>query len=111
MPKEIARGVTGVDRQAGGAARAGTPLQGIAERRAHALTGCRRMDVEHVELLLALERGEADDRAVERGDQRELAGEPRGKFVLVIGGCGPGLLLRLGVVIRRQLFDAGAEDL
>ena len=35
----------------------------------------------------------------------------RGERLLVVGGRGPGLLLRLAVVVAGQLLDAGAEDL
>ena len=44
------------------------------------------------------------------GDQRQLAGEAVGEFLLVGGGSGPGLLLAFTIVVAGQLLDAGAED-
>ena len=57
------------------------------------------------------ERSEADRRAAERRDQRQLAGKPRAEFLHVVGGRRPGLLLRLAVIVGRQFLDAGAENL
>src|SRR5665811_863543 len=68
------------------------------------------MHIEHVDPVAAGERGEADRRAGQRGYQRQMAAEPLAEGGLVIGGGGPGLLLRLAVVIGGQLLDAGAED-
>ena len=38
------------------------------------------------------------------------AGEPLAELLLVVGGAGPGFLLRLAVVVAGQLLDAGGED-
>ena len=43
-------------------------------------------------------------------DQRQLAAELLAESCLVIGGGGPGFLLRLAVVLVGQILDAVAED-
>ena len=68
------------------------------------------MHIEHVDVILALQRGKTDRRILQRGDQRQFAGEPFAELVLVVGGAGPGLLLGLAVIIASQLLDRGRED-
>ncbi len=75
------------------------------------MPGRGRMHIEHVDLLATLERGKADRRAVHHAEQRELAHEPRGELLLVVGHGDPGPALAIAVVLGGELIDAGAEDL
>ena len=83
------------------AARGGELFQRVDQHGGDALPGGRRMNVEHVDVVGAFERHEADRRAFERGDERQPLAR-RLPNALVIGGGGPGLLLRLAVVVRRS---------
>ena len=53
--------------------------------------------------------GKADRRILKRGDQREFAGQTLAERLLVVGDAGPGLLLRLAVVVAGQLLDGGGK--
>ena len=68
------------------------------------------MHIDQVDHLVVGERRKADRRAVHRGDQRELRAEPACEGFLVVGRGGPGPLLVLAVIVRRQFLDAGTED-
>jgi len=61
-------------------------------------------------MILALQRGKTDRRILQRGDQRQFAGQPLAELLLVIGGAGPGLLLGFAVILIRQLLDRSHED-
>src|ERR1700682_3445799 len=61
-------------------------------------------------MIGALQRGKADRRILQRGDQRKSAGETLAELFLVVGGAGPGLLLRFAVVVAGQFLDACCED-
>ena len=80
------------------------------QHRGDALPGDARMDIEHVDMIGALQRGEADRRALDGRDQRELLGEPLAERLLVLGSLRPGCLLRLAVIVAGQLLDGGNED-
>src|SRR6185437_797576 len=69
-----------------------------------------RMDIEHVDLAAAGERGETGGRTFQRRHQRQLAAEPLAKSGLVVGDGGPGVLLRRRIVLVGQVRDAVAED-
>ena len=69
------------------------------------------MDIEHIDRVVAGERGKADRGAVHGGDQGELFGETLPKSLLVVGRRGPGLALAFLVIVGGQFLDAGAEDL
>src|SRR6185312_2319494 len=109
--EEAARGVARIDRQLRGAAGARELLQRVGKHAARALPGGVRMDVEHADLVLTLERGEADRLAVERRDERQLAAELGREIRHIVGRSGPRFLLRLAVVVAGQRRDGFAEDL
>src|SRR5207245_6717352 len=52
----------------------------------------------------------ADRRAVDRAEQGQSLGEPRGERRLIVRAGYPSLLLRLAVVVAGELGDAGAKD-
>jgi len=58
--EEAEGGVAGVDRERGGAAAAGELLQRVDQQRGDALPDRGGVDVEHADLVVAFERGEAD---------------------------------------------------
>ncbi len=91
------------------AARRGEADQRVDERRADALPAGGRIDVEHVELVGALEAGEGDDEAFERRDDGELAGESGAEGVLVVGARRPGGALVVVVVVGGRDLDGVAE--
>jgi len=85
-PQEEAVGrVAGVDLERGGAAAGGELFQRVDQQRGDAPIDGGRMDIQHADLVLALERGEADRRAGQSGDQgqflAEIAAEVRGSPV------------------------------
>ena len=109
--EEAARAVAGVDGELGGAAAAGELFQRVDQHGADALPGRGRMHVEHVDLVAC--RRARQSRPASRpcvATSVSCAAEPLAEGGLVIGGGGPGLLLRLGVIVAGQLLDAGAED-
>ena len=69
------------------------------------------MHIEHVDAGIVGERGETDSGAAEGRDQRQFAGKFCGELLLVVGGRGPGLLLRGAVIVGGQFLDAGAKNL
>ena len=88
------------------AARLGEPGQRVDQRPADALAGEFRIDEQHVDLVRALEAGEAGDRAVDHREQGQRPAKPGAERLLVVGARGPGLALRLVIVLGRQLLDA-----
>ena len=90
---------------------AGEFFQRVAEHGARPLPGRGRMHVEHVDARIIGKRREADCRAAEGRDQRQLTGKFCAEFFLVVGRRRPRLLLRLAVVLDRQFLDGGAENL
>ena len=93
------------------AARLRQPRQGVDQRSADALAGEFGIDEQHVDLVRALEAGEAGDRAVDHGEEGQGLGEPRAESLFVVGARRPGLALLLVIVFGRQLLDARAKDL
>src|SRR5256885_11337958 len=69
------------------------------------------MHINEIDGLVIGKGREAHGRAVHRGDQGELIGQPPGELLIIIDRRGPSLLLRLVVILRGQFLDAGAEDL
>src|SRR5262245_41864163 len=69
------------------------------------------MHIEHINFVLALERGKTDRRAFQGSYQCQFAGKLFAEGGGVIRGRCPSLLLRLSVVVGRQFLDAVAEDL
>src|SRR5829696_6636571 len=97
--EEAAGGVAGVDGEALRAAGASELLDRIVEELRDALPGRGRMDVEHLDVVRLLQRGEADRRAGHGGDERQVLREPRPERPLVIRERRPGGLLRRAVVL------------
>src|SRR6266566_8089189 len=102
--------VARVDCQLCRATAKGELFQRIAQHRRYALPRDARMHIEHVDMVRAFQRGKADRRILQRGDQRQFAGQPRAECRLVVGGAGPSLLLRFAVVVAGQLLDRRDED-
>src|SRR4051812_4357775 len=73
--EELARVVARLDRQMRGATRRREFLHRAVEHRADALPGHRGMHVEQADLGWAIERDEADRRALHRGNERQVLGE------------------------------------
>ena len=87
------------------------PRQGVDQRPADALAGEFRIDEQHVDLVRALEAGEAGDCAVDHGDEGEGPSETGAERLLVVGARRPGFALLFVIVFGRQFLDARAKDL
>src|SRR5205085_10133627 len=68
------------------------------------------MDIEHIDVIGALERGESNWRILQGRNQCKLTGQALAKRVFVVDGSGPGFLLRFAVVIARQFQDGRGKD-
>jgi hypothetical protein len=68
------------------------------------------VNVEHVDVVGPLERGEADRRILQRRDQRELAGQTLAECFLILGDTGPCLLLRFAIIVAGQVHDGRSKD-
>src|SRR6185437_15445988 len=70
----------------------------------------RGMHIEHIYLVLAFERGEADRRSLQRRDKRQLPRKLAPEATEVIRNGRPSLLLGFCIVVAGQLLDAVAKD-
>src|SRR5690606_13843807 len=66
---------------------------------------------QQVDVAGLFEGCKADGRAVHGGDKGQARAEARLELLLVVGGTGPGIDLALRIVVRREPFDARAEDI
>src|SRR5687767_15522533 len=73
--KEVPRRVTGIDLERLSAARGCELLQRVDQHGGGAVSARRRMDEKHVDLILALERGKSDRRALEGRNEGQLRSE------------------------------------
>ena len=103
------RHVARFSREAFGAARPREADERVDQRRAYALPTGGRIDVEHIELIRAFEAGEADDKTVQRCDDRELAGKLGAEGGFVVGARGPGGALVVVVVVGGRKLDGVAK--
>src|SRR5467141_2566074 len=110
LGKKLLRVVTGIDRETLRAASAGKFFERLAKHRREALPDRAGVNIEHVDMIGALQRGKPDSRILQRSDQREFRGQALAELLFVIGGAGPGLLLRFAVVVTGQFLDGGNED-
>ena len=93
------------------AAAAGELFQRVDQHRGDALPGRARMHEQHVDMVGALQRGKADRRVLQRGDQRQLAGEPLAELApRRRRPLAQASLLRFAVVVAGQFLDRGDED-
>ncbi len=110
-PEEVLRVVAHVGGQPSGAARGRELLQRIDQHGADPVAGGRRMHVEHIDAVAAIERCEADRRSVDDAEQGQALRQPRPEGQFVVGDRRPSPLLGLAVIVPGQLLDAGAQNL
>src|SRR5205085_1720693 len=67
-------------------------------------------DIEHIDLIGALERGESNRRILQGRNQRQLTGKAFAERVFVVDGSGPGFLLRFAVIVTGQFQDGRSKD-
>ena len=102
--------VAGVDGQSGGAASARKLFKRIDQRCRDAAARDRRVNVEHVDVVLAPQRREPDRLAIDGRHECKLRSQALGERPLVVGERSPCRLLTHVIIVGGQLLDTGGKD-
>src|SRR4029453_1950111 len=110
LVEEVARRVARVAVHPPGAPRRRKLLERVKEQGGDALACHRGKNVEHVDRIGALERGEADRLPGYRGDEGQSPGKACREGLLVICGGSPFRLLGRAVIVLGELEDGLSEN-